>query len=124
MDNFRSLLLTPHIDLTVIPENYMIIVGMERERHDDIPSQYPLFTQDMNNVTRILVNICTVTVISLGLWTTTVKEATLGITVTGSLRDWWSFLEVVFVGQCEVFVCLGFLEIISFLYFFPWPRSS
>ena len=41
-----------------------------------------------------------------------------------SLRDWWSFLEMVFVGECEVFVCLGFVEIISFLYFFPWPRSS
>ena len=30
------------------------------------------------------------------------------------LRDWWSFLEIVFVGQCEVFVCLGFVEIIFF----------
>ena len=40
------------------------------------------------------------------------------------LRDWWSFLEMVFVGQREVFVCLGFVEIVSFLYFFPWPRSS
>ena len=27
----------------------------------------------------------------------------------------------VFVGQCEVFVCLGFVSIISFLYSFPWP---
>ena len=36
-----------------------------------------------------------------------------------SLRNWWSFLETVFVGQCEVFVCLGFVEIIHFLYFFP-----
>ena len=25
------------------------------------------------------------------------------------LRDPWSFLEIVFVGQCEVFVCLGFV---------------
>ena len=33
------------------------------------------------------------------------------------LRDRWSILEVVFVGQCEVFICLGLLEIISF--FFP-----
>ena len=33
------------------------------------------------------------------------------------LRDWWSFLGMVFVGQCEVFVYLGFVEIISFLYF-------
>ena len=24
------------------------------------------------------------------------------------LRDWWSFSEVVFVGQCEALVCLGF----------------
>ena len=40
------------------------------------------------------------------------------------LRDWWSLLAVVFVGQCEVLVCLGFVESISFLYFFPWPRSS
>ena len=23
------------------------------------------------------------------------------------------------MGECEVFVCLGFVEIISFLYFFP-----
>ena len=28
------------------------------------------------------------------------------------------------MGQCEVFVCLGFVEIISFLYCFRWPRSS
>ena len=40
------------------------------------------------------------------------------------LRDWWSFVEMLFVGQCEVFVYLGFVEIISFLYFFPWPQSS
>ena len=33
-------------------------------------------------------------------------------------------MEMVFVGQCEVFACLGFVEIISFLYVFPWPRSS
>ena len=33
------------------------------------------------------------------------------------LRDWWSFLAMVFVGQCEALVCLGFVEIISFLYF-------
>ena len=25
------------------------------------------------------------------------------------LRDPWSFLETGFVGQCEVFVCLGFV---------------
>ena len=25
-----------------------------------------------------------------------------------SLRDWWSLSEVVFVGQCEALVCLGF----------------
>ena len=30
---------------------------------------------------------------------------------------------MVFVGQCEALVCLGFVEIISFLYFFPWLRS-
>ena len=28
------------------------------------------------------------------------------------------------VGQCEVFVCLGFGLFILFVYFFPWPRSS
>ena len=26
-----------------------------------------------------------------------------------ALKDPWSFLEIVFVGQCEVFVCLGFV---------------
>ena len=26
-----------------------------------------------------------------------------------SLRDPWSFLAIVFVGQCEEFVCLGFV---------------
>ena len=36
-----------------------------------------------------------------------------------ALRDWWSFLAMVFVGQCEALVCLGFVEIISFLLFFP-----
>ena len=30
------------------------------------------------------------------------------------------FMEIVFVGECEVFVCLCF--VVSF--FFPWPRSS
>ena len=40
-----------------------------------------------------------------------------------SSRDWWSFLEMVFVGECEMSVCLGIVEIISFLYFFPWPQS-
>ena len=36
-----------------------------------------------------------------------------------------SLLEIVFfVGQCEVFVCLGFGYFIFFVYFFPWPRSS
>ena len=29
-----------------------------------------------------------------------------------------------FVGQCEVFVCLGFGHFILFFYFFPFPRSS
>ena len=29
-----------------------------------------------------------------------------------------SVLEIVFVGQCEAFVCLEFVD------FFPWPRSS
>ena len=28
------------------------------------------------------------------------------------------------VGQCEVFVCLGFGHFILFVYSFPWPRSS
>ena len=36
-----------------------------------------------------------------------------------------SLLKIVFlVGQCEVFVCLGFGHFILFVYFFPWPRSS
>ena len=33
-----------------------------------------------------------------------------------------SVLEIAFVGQCEVFVCLDFVEIFPF--FPPWPRSS
>ena len=35
-----------------------------------------------------------------------------------------TFGDSFFVGQCEVFVCLGFGHFISFVYFFPWPRSS
>ena len=37
-----------------------------------------------------------------------------------------SLLEIVFffVGQCEVFVCLGFGLFILFVYFFPWSQSS
>ena len=44
--------------------------------------------------------------------------------VPGSLRGCRSLLEIVFVGQCEVFVCLRFGHFILFVYFFPWPRSS
>ena len=40
------------------------------------------------------------------------------------LRGCRSLLEIVCVGQCEVFVCLGFGHFILFVYFFPWPRSS
>ena len=43
------------------------------------------------------------------------------------LRGCRSLLEMFiffFVGQCEVFVCLGFGHFILFVYFFPWPRSS
>ena len=40
------------------------------------------------------------------------------------LRGCRSLLEIVFVGQCEAFVCLGFGHSILFVYFFPWPRSS
>ena len=40
------------------------------------------------------------------------------------LRGCRSLLEIVFVGQCEVFVCLGFGHFILFVYIFPWPRSS
>ena len=41
------------------------------------------------------------------------------------LRGCSSLLEIFFfVGQCEVFVCLGFGHFILFVYFFPWPRSS
>ena len=41
------------------------------------------------------------------------------------LRGCRSLLEIFFfVGQCEVFVCLGFGHFLLFVYFFPWPRSS
>ena len=40
------------------------------------------------------------------------------------LRGCRSLLEIVFVGQCEAFVWLGFGHSILFVYFFPWPRSS
>ena len=40
------------------------------------------------------------------------------------LRGCRSLLEIVFVGQCEAFVCLGYGHSILFVYFFPWPRSS
>ena len=36
------------------------------------------------------------------------------------LRTMVTVLEIVFVGQCEVFVCLDFV----LTFFFPWPRSS
>ena len=35
-----------------------------------------------------------------------------------------TFGDSFLVGQCEVFVCLGFGHFILFVYFFPWPRSS
>ena len=35
------------------------------------------------------------------------------------LRGCRSLLEIVFVGQCEVFVCLGFGHFILFVYFSP-----
>ena len=35
-----------------------------------------------------------------------------------------TFGDSFFVGQCEVFVCLGFTHFILFVYFFPWLRSS
>ena len=34
-------------------------------------------------------------------------------------RGWVSVLEIAFVGQCEVFVCLNFAY--SFFFFLPWP---
>ena len=40
------------------------------------------------------------------------------------LKGCRSLLEIVFVEQCEAFVCLGFGHFILFVYFFPWPRSS
>ena len=40
------------------------------------------------------------------------------------LRGCRLLLEIVFVGQCEVFACLGFGLFILFVYFFPWPRTS
>ena len=39
------------------------------------------------------------------------------------LRGCRSLLEIVFVGQCEAFVCLGSGHSILFVYFFPCPRS-
>ena len=36
------------------------------------------------------------------------------------VREW----GVNSLGQCEVFVCLGFGHFILFVCFFPWPRSS
>ena len=35
-----------------------------------------------------------------------------------------TFGDRFFVGQCEVFVCLGFVHFTLFVYFLPWPRSS
>ena len=35
-----------------------------------------------------------------------------------------TFGDSFFVGQCEVFVFLGFGHFILFVYFFPWPRGS
>ena len=42
----------------------------------------------------------------------------------GCLRSLLEIFFRFFVGQCEVFVCLGFGHFILFVYFFPWPRSS
>ena len=36
------------------------------------------------------------------------------------LRGGVSVLEIVFLGQCEVFGCLDF---VVFFFFFPWHRS-
>ena len=44
---------------------------------------------------------------------------TSNIPVFQGLRSGVSVLEIVFVGQCEVYVRIDFVEI-----FFPWPRSS
>ena len=45
--------------------------------------------------------------------------------VTYPLKGVWvTFGDSFFVGQCEVFVCLGFGHFILFVSFFPWPRSS
>ena len=49
---------------------------------------------------------------------------TLNFLLPFPLRGCMSLLEMFFVGQCEVFVCLGFGHFILFVYFFPWPRSS
>ena len=43
--------------------------------------------------------------------------------VTYPLKGCRSLLEIVFVGQCEVFVCLGFGHFILFVYFFPWTTK-
>ena len=45
--------------------------------------------------------------------------------VTYPLKGVWvTFGDSFFVGQCEVFVCLGFGHFILFVYFFRWPGSS
>ena len=43
------------------------------------------------------------------------------IPVFYGLRGTVSVLEIVFVGQCEMFVCLDF--VLTFI-FLPWPQSS
>ena len=53
-----------------------------------------------------------------------VNSLKTSFSVTYPLRGCRSLLEIVFVGQCEVFVCLGFGHFILFVCFFPWPRSS
>ena len=39
-------------------------------------------------------------------------------------RVYVTFGNISFVGQFEVFVCLGFGHFILFVYFFPWPREA
>ena len=53
---------------------------------------------------------------TLGIPEEGISSTVVGLTAVYGLV---SVLEIVFVGQCEVFDCLDFLDI-----FPPWPQSS
>ena len=50
-----------------------------------------------------------VDVISQNIFLLKERMPNLSVQKPNRLRDPWSFLEIVFVGQCEVFVCLRFV---------------